>query len=387
MTHDDSRRDPLRVLIVIKVLGRGGAEQLLLNAAKIHDPALVHLDLAYVVHQDQSFVDEFNQTNAELHWIGSFDGRPWTWVRALARLIRSGYFDIVHVHSPLPGSVARIVTWSIPKSKRPKVVTTEHLPWYGLHPLTRLVNRLTIRRDDKVIAVSEEARASFPPWLRERATVVVHGVPIEAIQENRAKRADVRDELGLSEDEFVIGCVAVMKPAKNYPSLIEAFTQLAQFETRARLVIVGDGPESERVEQLVADSGYSQRVLQLGRRSDVPRLMSAFDCFSLASIYEGFPVAVMEALASGLPIVATDVSGLRDRLTGETAAILVPCNDPTAMARAWRSLAIDDHLRSSMGASSLLLARDYDIRRAVSELEEVYGEIIGDIPLIPDTCH
>ena len=368
-------RRPIRVLWVIKALGPGGAEQLLLSAARVHDRDEVELECAFLIEDDPSFVADIEATGVRCHRVTA-DGTSWLWPWRLRQLIAHGEFDVVHVHSPLPGSVARLGARSVRSARRPELVTTEHCIWTSYHPLTRVVNRATSRLDAAVIAVSDETLDSIVGPARGLAEALVHGIDLDAVRAQQVERDGVRAELGLGADEFVVGTVANFREQKDYPNLLRALRVLVDAGHPVRVVSVGHGPLEDDIRAMAAAMGLADRALFLGRRRDATRIMSAFDVFTLASLWEGLPVAMMEALAMGLPIVATRVGGIDEALGDEPLVSLVPPADADALASALGRVAKDPELRGKMGRRSSELAERYDIRRAARHIEGVYRDVV-----------
>ena len=157
----------------------------------------------------------------------------------------------------------------------------------------------------------------------------------------------------------MIGTVAILRPEKNLARLIRAFAMLSA-ETPCRLVIVGDGPERSALEALAASLHVAERVTFTGHRDDIPALYAGFDVFALTSDTEQMPLSVMEAMASGLPVVATDVGDIRAMLAPENTPFLAGLDDD-AVHGALAALLRDRTLRQQIGAANLATARrDFD---------------------------
>ena len=154
----------------------------------------------------------------------------WGWPLRLAELVRDGEWDIVHVHSPLPGSVARLATRTMRKADRPKLVSTEHNRWATHRGPTRWLNTLTSRWDAASFAVTDEVRDSMSGPAANRAETLQHGIDVESTAKAVADREAVRAELGIGLDEIVVGTVANFRPQKDYPNLLQAARLLADRE-------------------------------------------------------------------------------------------------------------------------------------------------------------
>jgi glycosyltransferase involved in cell wall biosynthesis/predicted N-acetyltransferase YhbS len=359
---------------VIKGLGPGGAERLLCAAAHAHDGEHFHIECAYVLPWKDHLAEELER--AGVHTICVSRRRSdWRWPLRLAGLVRDGEWDVVHVHSPLPGAVARVAVRTMRRRDRPGVVTTEHNRWATHRGPTRWLNVLTSRWDDVTFAVTDEVRASMTGPAAARAETLHHGIDVETVAKAAADRDDVRAELGIGADEIVVGTVANFRPQKDYPTLLQAARVLADRQIPVRLVAVGQGPLEAEIRALHRTLDLGDRVILTGFRDDAVRVMGACDVFTLASQWEGLPVALMEALALGLPVVATDVGGVGEEMHDGVDALLVPPRDPVALADAIERVVADPVLREHLASAAVRRAGEFDVRRAVDRIEAVYREL------------
>jgi glycosyltransferase involved in cell wall biosynthesis len=251
--------------------------------------------------------------------------------------------------------------------------------WDQVAPPTRALNRLTIGLDDRVLTVSEASRLALPAAARRRAEVVVHGIELEPIHDALRRRDElrgsVRTELGLSDGELLSLTVANFRAQKGYDVLLKAARGVADRGVPVCFVAAGDGPLRRDLERQRAELSLERHVKFLGERSDVVRLLAAADMFVLPSRYEGLPLALMEAVSMGVPVVATAVSGLPDLLTDERDALLVAPEQPEALTDAIARLAGDPDLRAGLSAGARELSERFDVRRCVLEVEAVYDQL------------
>lgn len=360
-----------RVLWVVKGLGPGGAEHLLAAAARVHDRARFTVECAYVLPFKDHLAGDLEAAGVVTHCL-SQKQRDLRWPVRLARLVRSGHYQVVHVHSPLPASVARLATRTMRRNARPRLVSTEHNTWGSFSAPTRLLNRFTSRWDDTTFAVSEETRASMRGAARRRATTLVHGIDVARTAEFRAQRDAVRAEFGLPADAFVIGTVANFREQKDYPNLLEAARAAVDSGRQWHWLLVGQGPQEAQIRELAHQLGLSEVVTFTGFRPDGARLMAGCDVFTLASKWEGLPVALMEALALGLPVVATSVGGIAETMTDKVDAMLVPPSNPYALAEGWSRVFDSAELHARLAAAAAARAAEFDAARAQCVIEQAY---------------
>lgn len=367
----------LRVLWLIKSLDRGGAEKLLTLMARARDRERVHYDVAYLLSERRALVPELQREGIAVH--GLRGRREWnlSWAPRLRRLLRARRYDVVHLHSPYVAGIARLVLRTIPRDSRPAVVSTEHLPWSGYVVATRLLNALTCGLDDARIAVSEGVRDSIPRALSRGVRVIVHGVEVDEVRRYLSDRQEVRQELGVGPDEVLVGTVANYRPQKRYEDLLAAAGQLSGDGLPVRFAAVGHGPLEGEIRRIHRSMGLDGRFLLLGHREEAARIMAGFDVFVLASSFEGLSLALMEALALGLPTVATAVSGISECVRDGIEGILVPPRRPDRLAAALEDLVRDPNRRATMGRAAFRRAEAFDITRGERAVEEVYEGLVG----------
>ncbi|MCZ7535483.1 MAG: glycosyltransferase [Acidimicrobiia bacterium] len=366
-----------RVLWLVKGLGPGGAERLLVGAASAHDTQRFAFDCAYLLPWKDALVADLEKRGVGTRCLGVRREQDLRWAGRLRRLLREQHYDVLHAHSPYAAAVARLVVRSLPRRHRPRLVYTTHNTWKSFRWPTRLFNAVTLPLDDAEIVISEEARATVWRPLRRRCEVVVHGVVLDEVRAARGERAAVRAELGLADDEVAVGTVANYRAQKDWPNLLGAARRLVDDGVPVRFVAIGQGPLEDEVHALHERLALGDRVLLLGMRDDAVRVMAGCDVFALASAWEGLPVAVMEALALGLPVVATEVGGLARMVTEGVEGLLVPPGRPDLLAAAIASLAVDPERRVQMGAAASLRAESFDIANAVRRIEEIYEEVLA----------
>lgn len=363
----------IRVLWLIKGLGPGGAEQLLLQAARVVDRERFSYEIAYVRPDKTHLVPEFEAAGIPTRRLGAGSTARAGWLRELRDLLATS--DIAHVHSPVLAAATRLTALSLPRQRRPHVVTTEHNEWTSHRLPTRLANAVTGPLDEHTWAVSDEVRATVWGPLRSRFEVLVHGIDPASVTTGAAGRDETRRSLGIATGEVVSLTVANLRRNKDYPNLLEAARLATAREPRLRFLSVGQGPLKDELDALHATTGLGDRFTFLGFRRDIHELMAAADMFTLSSAHEGLPVAVMEAFALGLPVVATAVGGVPTQVRDGREGRVVPPGDPAALADALVALAQDDALRAQMSRAARLRSADYDIRGAVREQERIYAEL------------
>jgi glycosyltransferase involved in cell wall biosynthesis len=367
------KRPPRRVLWVMKGLGRGGAERLTVSSTRLFDSSRWRVDVAYVLPGKDALVGDLRDVDIAAHCVG-LAGTRVGWAYELARLVTTGDYDLVHTHSPLPAIVVR----AIPSGRRPPVVHTEHNLWPRYQAVTRLGNALTFRRNVGALAVSDGVAASMHRRFGgPRVTVLHHGIDLARSVHVTAARAAARATLGLPSAAPALGTVANFTPKKDHATLLEAVAAMAPAHPDLRVLLIGSGPLEQELRVRARTLNLERSVVFTGSRGDVADILPALDVFVLSSRYEGLPVSLLEAMASGVPPVATAVGGVPEVVTDGRDGLLVPAGQPAALATAIGRLLDDVDLRSRLGAAARERARDFDIARAVRFMEQWYEEILA----------
>jgi glycosyltransferase involved in cell wall biosynthesis len=369
---------PLKVLWVIKGLGAGGAEQLLVQSARYRDRNLVEPSVAYLIPEKSTLAASLEKHGCRpVRCLAARSSWDPLWIVRLLEMIRDGEFDVIHIHSPLVAVGARLALRSLPRRSRPRIVVTEHNVWSGHTRLTRLADRLTAGRSETHLAVSDAVRDSLPARIRARTRVIRYGVDAAELRRESGARDGQRRDLGVSDDQILVGTVANLRATKGYPDLLEAAQAVVARVPNVRFVAAGRGPLEGALRRQADQLGLGGHFTFLGYRADAVRVMSAFDVFCLPSHHEGLPIVLMEALALGLPIVATNVGGVGELVTDGVDAVLVPPAQPTRLADALVALVLDPERRAEMAAAGRERSDALDAPKAVHAVEAVYAEVAG----------
>lgn len=307
-------------------------------------------------------------------------------LRGLRQLLRARRFDIAHTHmskAALLGVLAARTLWA-----RPLLVNTAHnLGSLALaNPVARAVFRvydwlLLGRATDAVIVVSERVRAQVLA-LRlirpDRVTAIPNGIALHRFAARSERAGTVRAAFGIGEDQVLVVCVARLVWFKGLDTLIAAFAAVAPRCPKAHLLIVGEGPLAEDLAAQSRDLGLSQRITFAGLRNDVPDILAASDIFVLSSVSEGMPISILEAMASGLPTVATDVGGVRELVAEGETGFVVPARDAPAFAAPLERLCQDKALRKTQGAAARARAQaEFGGAAMAKRTEAVYAKALA----------
>lgn len=318
-------------------------------------------------------------------------------IEELRRLFRRLDPAIVHTHNPKPGLYGRIAARA---ARVPVVVNTVH----GLYamPEDSWKKRAVVYGLERVASTCSDAELVQNPEdittlrtvLHEPAskiTLLGNGVDLERFGPPGAGdpiRARLREELGAGDDTVVVGAVGRLVFEKGYAELFEAWRQVRDEHPDAMLIVVGPH-DPDKDDELDAESiaaAESSGVQFLGMRDDVEDLYRAMDLYVLASHREGFPRSAMEAAASGLPIVTTDIRGCRQVVVDGDNGLLVPVRSPAGLRAALSELISDQELRSRMSTAAVArAAAEFDQQRCIDTTLSTYARLLRAQRLLPPT--
>lgn len=296
--------------------------------------------------------------------------------REIARLAAERSVSVLHCHQYSPFVYGWIAArWN----RNLKLVYTEHGRLSDAPPSRKrqLVNPLLSIGGGAIVAVSEDLRAymiasRFP---RKRVRVIHNGIAPGAMATGLDRHA-ARRVLGLDRRAFVIMTVARLDPVKDLPTMLEAFAQVRRGLPAARLVIVGDGPEREALATRAARADLDGSVIFAGYQSDVRTLLPAADLYASSSISEGISITILEAMAAGIPVVATAVGGTPEILS-KGGGVLVPSRDPDRFALALFELAGDSARRDALGAAARRrLTEAFTMERMIDDYAAAYHRVM-----------
>ncbi|EMA71068.1 glycosyltransferase family 4 protein [Halorubrum distributum] len=294
-------------------------------------------------------------------------------VLSLARYLRREEFDIVHTHSTEAGIIGR---FAAALAGVPNVVHTVHgVPFAddrndSLNRFVLACERQAANYTDRIVTNADVIADDYLArgiGTRDQYTTVYSGVDLDAFAD-----AEPADDLPGERPRVVM--VGRLADGKGHGVLLDAVESIGDFE--GSVCIVGDGPLFDSLEGEIADRGLGDRVFLTGFRDDVPRVLAASDILALPSFREGTPRVITEAMASGLPVVATDIAGIPEQIEDGENGFLIPTGDSGALETRMGELVEDSGLRERMGARGLKRAERLSVATMVDELDEVYQDFV-----------
>lgn len=399
----------IKVLHLIKSLGRGGAEKLIPETALVHDQSRFEFHCLYFYHQEQNILDELEAAGIQTHLIPSGNLELFFQIKKVKQFVLQHGFDIIHAHLPWAGILSRFVgkELSIP------IVYTEHNTWERYNKISYLGNRMTFKHQDVAIAVSNEVALSmrlnsiWDPYRRGgrlKVQVVQNGVNTEVFKRERLESGKLeierleierleevqftvkgvlgiptlRDQLGIPEGALVIGKVAVFRSQKRLWLWVELALRTLEKCPETHFLLVGDGEWRERILTQIKKSGKSAHFHWVGVQKNVVPYLSLMDIYLSTSEFEGLPIAMLEAMSCEVPVVATRAGGIGEVIQHGKQGYLTEIEEWEELEKYCLELLLNPKLRQEMAqAARERVIEKFSMKRMVSELEGIYLEVLG----------
>lgn len=293
----------------------------------------------------------------------------------LAKLLRENRVDILHCHRHKPtviGTLAAIL------AKTPVVLAHIH----GLNRtrtfLRRTVNFFLFKKINTLIAVSQSVKNDILKSNRsaktERLFVLENSIDYDRFANSGITKSQAKQLLGFSEGDFLFGTIGRLAPTKGLTYLFDAFTKVKRTAPSAHLAVIGDGYARGELEKYAAGTGCAASIHFLGHKDNIEKLLKGFDVFVLASVAEGMPRTILEAMAAGVPCIATRVGGIPEVINSPDTGIVVPSKDSKSLAEAMNSLVNmpGETLEKLIGNAKDRVRRVYSHEVITKKLENLY---------------
>jgi len=295
----------------------------------------------------------------------------------IKKLIKLHNYDVVHTHTPIASVIVRM---ACRKLKNVKVIYTAHgfhfykgaplINWLLFYPIERYLSKYT----DVLITINKEdydrAKKSFKAKKKEYVPGV--GINIDEIEKISVNRNDKRRELGIEDDAIILISVGELNKNKNHETIIKAIANIK--EPKIYYIICGEGPLEKYLNRLIKKLNLENKVIMLGYRSDVIEFLKISDIFIHPSFREGLPVALMEAMACGLPIICSNIRGNCDLITHENGGLLANPYDVNSFVFCIKKLLINVELREKFGLLNKENIKKYESQIIFNLINKIYGQ-------------
>src|SRR5712664_725090 len=367
----------LKVLHIVPMLSPGGAERVAVHIVRgLNRQRYEPIVISFTERLGCDLDSLLEEAGIEVRYLGKrpgFDYRVYPRLHPVLRYYRP---DIVHTH-------LHVLRYALPfllLLKRVSLLHTVHnLAEREIEPRARWIQRYALNHGVVPVAVAKEVALSLERLYGiQRCRVISNGIPTDSYACPQTPRREWRTKERFGTDDILFVCVARFAPQKNHSLLLKAFAQGPASDPKAHLVLVGEGVLREQLEEQAKSLGLAGQVHFLGLRTDIPDVLGAMDVFVLSSDWEGNPLSVMEAMASGLPIVSTDAGGVPTLFERGKEGFIVARGDAQALGNSMASLVRDRETRVSLGRAAARRAKqNFDVSTMVQAYEELYEKLVS----------
>ena len=369
----------INVLYLTTGLNVGGAEKALSRTVALLDRKSYNPIVCSLLERGP-VAGEIEENGVQVFSLGARTKADLAIIPKLFHLLREEKIHIIHSYLFHPNLLGRLVGRF---AGIPIVISSER--GMGTEGRLRLMlNRLTAPLVDKIIAVCEAVRnfaikeIGISP---DRLVTIYNGVDLSEYSKdpNSGRTEEIKRELGIALAHKVVGTVGHLEPEKGCEYLLQAAPQVSAQDGKVTFLLVGDGSQRAKLENLAEDLGISSNVIFMGYRNDIPRILSVMDIFVLPSLYEGLPNALLEAMAACRPVVATQVGGIPEVVVEGETGFLVPPRNSEALADAIGMMLRDKERAAQMGlAGRKRVERFFSAETMVAKTEELYEGLIRE---------
>ena len=367
--------DKIKILHLIKSLGRGGAEMLLQETLKQHDKNKFEFHYIYFLPWKDQMVKGLKDAGGI---VKNLPARNNVMIALqttnIIRYIRSNNIQMLHCHLPWAGFVGRFIYMltGIP------VIYSEHNKQERYHWITKAINKITFNRQTKVIAVSNDVAASIEKFIHPKIPVqtILNGVNMEYFVRNSEAGFAIRKQYNIEQGCILIGTIAVFRFQKRLKEWISVFKLVQQKFPGIRGCIVGDGILNTEIRTYLKEQGMEEAILFPGLQTNVLPWLSAMDIFVMTSEFEGLPVALLEAMSMECAVVCTDAGGIKEVIRNRTDGFMVPVNDWMELQKPLTYLLENPVEIKVFGKKARQRVEEvFSLKVMVAEMEEMYAGV------------
>jgi L-malate glycosyltransferase len=362
----------IKVLQIIKSLGRGGAEKLLTETLSLHDQEKFEFHYIYFLPWKDQLVAELKANGGRVTCLPANNNIQLVMqVGRVVKYIRENKIDLIHAHLPWAGIVSRRAG----RNANIPVIYTEHNKQERYHFATRWMNLLTMNWLSGIVAVSDDVADSIrkhKPKLSAPLHVILNGVDTMKFNSPDVQ-CDIRQQLNIDPAAIVVGTIAVFRFQKRLEVWLKCAADFHKKFPQARFIIVGDGPLKSQILKHTSDLGLDDVVYFAGLQTEVRPWLKAMDVYFMSSVFEGLPIALLEAMAMQLPVVTTNAGGIKQVIREGVEGLMCDVQNTEQLTPLLEKMAGDARLRAECGAR----ARDrvisaFSLKTMVRSLEDLY---------------
>lgn len=368
----------VKVLHIIKSLGRGGAETLLQEVLLEHDAEKFEFHFIYFLPWKNQMVAGIESNGGKVTLMHARNNIQI--MRKLSEVIdyiRKHQINLVHAHLPWAGFLARLIHRRI----NIPLIYTEHNIQQRYHWVTRTLNRLTFGWQTAVVAVSDEVARSIQAAINPKIPVVtiLNGVDTNSFRLDQSERMRMRQDLGIAEDEVLVGVIAVFRFQKRLKEWIDVFKTAHVQNPKIRGIIMGDGPLKAEIHEHLKESGMKDFIQMPGLVTPVKPYLSAMDLFMMTSSFEGLPIALLEAMSMECAVISTNAGGIRQVIRNGEDGITVEVESYARLGTIIPELLYEAKNWLHYRKKARQRVEDaFSLKKMVRETEELYFQLLKE---------
>ena len=368
----------VRILHVIKSLGRGGAEMLLPETLSKHDKNKYEFHYIYFLPWKYQMVEAIEKEGGRVSCFAAGNNlKILLQARKISAYVKENNIQLIHCHLPWAGIVGRIVG----KMTGIPVVYTEHNTWDRYHRLTYYLNKMSFVNQDTVIAVSEDVANSIKKHhhrSRPLIEVIANGINTEKYSDTLERTRDVRKELNISPDAVVIGITCVFRKQKRLDIWLDVAKAIHSKHPKTNFIIVGDGVLRKEIDQKYQSLEMQDYLHFVGLQAETRPYLQAMDIFMMSSEFEGLPIALLEAMSMGCMPACTAAGGIPELVKNNCNGVLVPVKEPMLLAERLSPYLQDTGKIKILGnAARETVKGSFSMQKMVNKIENIYNNLIN----------
>lgn len=365
----------IKILHIIKSLGRGGAEVLLQETLKLHDKEKYEFHYIYFLPWKNQMVKGLQNAGGVVKNIQASRNISILFsIGQIRKYIKQNKIVLVHCHLPWAGFAGRLLN----KTLTP-ILYTEHNKQERYHWITKIINQFTFNRQTAAIAVSEDVYQSVKKNINPSISIkkIENGVNTDFFLRQESEGKSIRDQYEIPQDAVVIGTVAVFRFQKRMKEWLQVFHKLSYEHPHLYALIVGHGPDDAEMKKYIHEAGLSTKVKMAGLQEEVKPFYAAMDIFMMSSVFEGLPIALLEAMSMECAVVCTDAGGVKEVIRNKEDGFLVDVKKWQELYQPVSLLVNSKDAIKEWGAKARKrVVNDFSMEKMVNQLEEVYDEIL-----------
>jgi L-malate glycosyltransferase len=365
----------LKILHIIKSLGRGGAEMLLPETLKLHDTSNFEFHYIYFLPWKNQLVEAIENAGGEVTCLQASNNikllQQYSKVIAYCKTYK---IDLIHCHLPWAGFLGRVVH----AQTQVPVIYSEHNMQERYHIATRIINRLSFNSQSLALGVSDDVTNSIKKNINPRIQVktLLNGVNTDSFIRNHELADKTKQELGIPINSIVIGNVAVFRFQKRLVEWLHVFKKIEIKNSNVYGMIVGAGPLEREIKAELNKLKLQNKVFLLGLKTNVKPYLSTMNIFMMSSSFEGLPIALLEAMSMECAIVSTDAGGIKEVIRNGEDGMTCKVQEWSKLSGLCQILINDPRkLNNYQKTARDRVVKNFSLKRMVSELEGIYQSL------------